>query len=256
MPEQLSLSVSLNDDATFKNFFLNRQVSQEGGQQGKQQSHQQGNQQNSSRHQVVTILQGQLLSGEESFVYVWGASGSGVSHLLQASCHEASANGLSAQYLPLGELLDYPPQQLLENLEQLSLVCLDDLQVIAGNQIWEEALFDLYNRIKDVGGRLLLGAKCSARELPLQLPDLQSRFGWGPIFQLSEPNDDEKKVILQFRASRRGMELNDDVAQYLISRSGRHMGELMGCLDQLEKISLQEGRKLSIPFVKQVFNFT
>lgn len=243
MPKQLSLRINLNDDATFENFFLKRQDSQQ-----------------RSKSQAVSTLQNQFYSNfgttEESFVYLWGASGSGVSHLLQASCHQASANGLSAQYLPLAEILDYPPQQLLENLEQLSLVCLDDLQIIAGNRIWEEALFDLYNRIKDAGGRLSLGANCSARELPLQLPDLQSRFGWGPVFHLSEPEDNEKMAILQFRASRRGMALNDDVAQYLISRAVRNMGELMECLDKLEEISLQERRKLSIPFVKQVFNFS
>lgn len=234
MPEQLSLRINLNDDATFENFFL---------------------QQRDSRHQVVTVLQDQFCSEGESFIYLWGASGSGVSHLLQASCHQASAKGLSAQYLPLGELLDYPPQQLLENLEQLSLVCLDDLQVIAGNQPWETALFGLYNRIRETGGCLLLGANCSVRELPLQLPDLQSRFGWGPVFQLPEANDEEKIAILQFRASRRGMELGGDVAQYLINRTARGLGELMGCLETLDEASLEAKRKLSIPFVKQVFGW-
>jgi DnaA family protein len=234
VPEQLSLRINLNDDATFENFFL---------------------QQQDSRHQVVTVLQDQFCSNGESFIYLWGASGSGVSHLLQASCHQASSQGLTAQYLPLSELLDYPPQQLLENLEQLSLVCLDDLQIIAGNQQWETALFDLYNRIREAGGHLLLGANCSARELPLQLPDLQSRFGWGPVFLLPEANDEEKIAILQFRASRRGMELGDDVAQFLINRAARGLGELMSCLETLDEASLEAKRKLSIPFVKQVFGW-
>lgn len=234
MPQQLSLRINLNDDATFENFFL---------------------QEKDSNRQVSTVLCDQLLSGEQPFIYLWGANGSGVSHLLQASCHQASTKGLSAQYLPLGELMDYPPQQLLENLEQLSLVCLDDIQVISGNSEWENGLFDLFNRIRQVEGCLLLGANCSARELPLQLPDLQSRFSWGPTFQLSSSDDDEKLQILQFRASRRGMELGDDVARYLINRADRELKELIRCLDILEDASLQEGRKLSIPFVKQVFGW-
>lgn len=234
MPQQLSLRINLNDDATFENFFLQEQ---------------------DSNRQVATVLRDQLLPREQPFIYLWGARGSGVSHLLQASCHQASAQGLSAQYLPLGELLDYPPEQLLENLEQLSLVCLDDVQVVSGNSEWEKGLFDLFNRIRQAEGCLLLGANCSARELPLQLPDLQSRFGWGPVFQLSSSDDDEKLQILQFRASRRGMELGDDVARYLINRAARELGELIRCLDRLEDVSLQEGRKLSIPFVKQVFGW-
>ena len=234
MPQQLSLRINLNDEATFENFFLQEQ---------------------DSNRQVATVLRDQLLSGEQPFIYIWGASGSGVSHLLQASCHQASTQGLSAQYLPLGELLDYPPEQLLENLEQLSLVCLDNVQEVSGNSEWEKGLFDLFNRIRQVEGCLLLGADCSARELPLELPDLQSRFGWGPVFQLSSSNDDEKLRILQFRASRRGMELGDDVARYLINRAARGLGELIHCLDILEDTSLQERRKLSIPFIKQVFDW-
>lgn len=241
MSQQLSLSIKLNDDATFENFYVSGI----------------GNSEDTVRQQVIEVVRSSA-SPEchpEPFVYLWGIRGSGVSHLLQASCHGASARGFSAQYLPLVELLDYPPDQLLENLEQLSLVCLDDLQVVMGNSIWERALFDLYNRVRQTGCRLLVGANCSARALSIELPDLQSRFGWGPIFQLPVPDDEEKKTILQFRAARRGMALSDEVARYLITRAGRGLNELMGCLDRLEEVSLQQRRKLSIPFVKQVFGF-
>ena len=234
MPRQLSLGINLNDDATFENFFL------------LDQDH---------KCQVLAVLRNQLVSGDEPFVYLWGPTGCGVSHLLQASCHQASTNGLQVQYLPLAELLDYTPQSLLENLEQLPLICLDDVQLVAGNTHWEEALFSLYNRVRQAHGRLLVGADCTPRELPLQLPDLQSRLGWGPVFQLQSSDDELKTLIIQFRASRRGMELSDDVARYLINRAARDLSELMACLDTLESASLEEKRKLSIPFVKQVFGW-
>lgn len=234
MPRQLSLRINLNDDATFENFFLLDQ---------------------DRKHQIVELLRSQLMSGEEPFVYLWGPNGSGVSHLLQASCHRATANDLQVQYLPLSELLDYPPQELLENLEHMPLICLDDIQLVAGNAVWEEALFGLYNRVRQAKGRLLVGADCAPRELPLQLPDLQSRLGWGPVFQLKASDDDVKALILQFRASRRGMELGDDVAMFLINRAARDLSGLMACLDILESASLEARRKLSIPFVKQVFDW-
>jgi DnaA family protein len=241
VPQQLSLSIKLNDDATFENFYVS------GSDKGVE----------TVRQQMIDVVDGSFSPerNPEPFIYLWGGDGSGVSHLLQASCHGASAQSLSAQYLPLTELLDYPPHQLLDNLEQLSLICLDDIQVVAGNSDWELALFDLYNRVRQTECRLLVGANCSVRELSLDLPDLQSRFGWGPVFHLPVPSDEEKKSILQFRAARRGMAMNEDVAGYLITRTARGLNELMCCLDRLEEASLQQRRKLSIPFVKQVFGF-
>jgi DnaA family protein len=258
VPRQLSLRINLNDDATFENFYVCNAVT------GLAPVAQQvievvkTSLSPDSRSSCSSSLYSSSLPGKNSlepFVYLWGSTGSGVSHLLQASCHWCSSQGRSAQYLPLAALQGYPPAELLENLEQLSLICLDDVQVVAGNRQWEQVLFDFYNRVRQAGGCLLAGANCPARELPLDLPDLQSRFAWGPVFQLPALGDEDKKLILQFRAERRGMLLTDEVAHYLINRAARGMNELMRCLDTLEDISLQEGRKLSIPFVKQVFGF-
>ena len=232
--KQLILNVQLNDDATFENFFLKD---------------------NSYNYTAVEVLRNQLLSYDNPFVYLWGAHGSGVSHLLQASCHKAFSQGLSSQYLSLSEFLDYSPEELLGKLEGVSLVCLDNIQAISGKIGWEKALFNLYNRIRDSSEFLLLGSSCSVRELSLKLPDLQSRCSSAPVFQLSMLDDSDKLKILQFRALRRGMKLNDDVAKYMIVRASREMKSLMHCLDVLEETSLQAQRKLSIPFVKKIFSW-
>lgn len=234
MSNQLTLNVKLNDDATFENFFLKE---------------------NSPNYPAVEVLRSQFLSHDNPFVYLWGAHGSGVSHLLQASCHKAFSQGFSAQYLSLSEFLDYSPEELLDKLEGVSLVCLDNIQEISGKIGWEKALFHLYNRIKDSNAFLLLGANCSVRELSLELPDLQSRYSSAPVFQLSMSDDSDKLKIIQFRALRRGMKLNDDVAKYMIVRASREMKSLMHCLDVLEETSLQAKRKLSIPFVRKIFNW-
>lgn len=229
MSEQLILNVNLNDNATFENFFL---------------------QKDSDNAVVVKVLQNQLLSRKNPFVYLWGGKGSGVSHLLQASCHNTLAQSLSAQYLSLSEFSDYSPEELFRNLDAVSLICLDNVQFVSGNIHWEQQLFNLYNRIKDSGRSLLIGANCSARELPLSLPDLQSRFSSGSLFQLASLDDTSKSKILQFRALGRGIKITDDIAQFIIARAPREMNSLMNCLSILEKLSLQEKRKLSKPFIK------
>src|SRR5690606_31694421 len=145
-PRQLSLGVSLKDDATFTNFHAPA-----GG----------------ANAQMVAAVRAQLQVGGERFIYLWGGSGVGLTHLLQASCHLAEAQQLRVQYLPLKELVGFAPEALLDRLDQLDLVCLDGLDAVAGKRDWEQALFNLYNALREGEGRLLVAAETNPRELAL-----------------------------------------------------------------------------------------
>ncbi|MGQ9425963.1 DnaA regulatory inactivator Hda [Gilvimarinus sp. F26214L] len=229
-PRQLSLSVSLHDEATFANFYLPPE---------------------SPNRQAVAALERQF-GGGERFIYLWGAPGAGLTHLLQAACHKAAGEGRSAQYLPLRELAGFAPEALFEGLETQDLICLDSLEAVAGLPHWEEALFGLFNRVHDAGKHMVFSAGSSPQSLPLQLEDLRSRLSWGVVFHLEVLDDEEKQRALQARARRRGMEMSREVAQFILSRSPRDMNELFYLLNRLDEQSLQEQRKLTIPFVKQV----
>ena len=158
------------------------------------------------------------------------------------------------RYLPLAELADYGPE-LLDNLEQCELVCLDDLDAVAGRADWEEALFHLFNRLRDAGKRLLLAAATSPRELGVQLPDLQSRLTLALVFQLQELADEDKLRALQLRASRRGLQMPDEVGRFILTRGARSMSALFELLEQLDQASLQAQRKLTIPFLKETLGW-
>jgi len=231
LPQQLSLSVNLNDDATFENFYAPPQT---------------------HNAMVVQGLRQQLNDGGESFIYVWGAPGCGLTHLLQAACHQAQSAGLSVQYLPLRDLVGYAPEELFTGLEMVDLVCLDCLPTVAGRPDWELAIFNLYNRLREEGKRLLVAAEHSPRELALSLEDLRSRLQWGLTYQVHSLSDDDKQQALQMRARARGLELSDEVAQYIIQRLPRDTNELFWQLQRLDHASLAEQRKLTIPFVKKV----
>lgn len=231
LPQQLSLGVNLNDDATFENFYAP-----------------------AATHNAM-VLQGlrqQVEGSGESFIYLWGAPGCGLTHLLQAACHEAQHQGLSVQYLPLRDLAGYAPDELFAGLDAVDLVCLDCLPAVAGRSDWELAIFNLYNRLRDHGKRLLVAAEQSPRELALTLEDLRSRLQWGLTYQVHSLSDDDKQQALQLRARARGLELSDDVAQYIIQRLPRDTNELFWQLQRLDHASLAEQRKLTIPFVKKV----
>ncbi len=222
--QQLALEIRLRDDATFDNFFTT-----------------------SPNEVVVNALSHWDAPSSEPVMYLHGAEGSGKTHLLQASCHQFDADAL---YLPLGELSHFQPQDVLQGVESMALLCLDDLQRVSGVSEWEEALFNLYNRARQSGCRLLLAADTAPRKLPVSLPDLASRLSWGVVYQLAEANDEEKAQILRFRAGRRGMTLSPEAAAYIVHRAPRETGDLLQLLDKLDQASLVEQRALSIPFVK------
>ena len=113
--------------------------------------------------------------------YLWGASGVGCTHLLQAMCYQADRTGQTAVYLPLREGLTLTPAALA-GLETLTWVCLDDIDAIAGDPNWERAVFHLYNRLYEQAHRLVVTAKMSPSEIPIQLPDLKSRLISGVTF--------------------------------------------------------------------------
>lgn len=233
IPQQLSLGVILNDEARFENFYSTK---------------------GSVNEQAVALLRQQVDTQGYPFVYLQGGPGSGLSHLLQAGCHYAQAKGLHIQYLPMADLVDYASVELFADLGYLDYLALDDLQAIAGKKEWEQALFHLYNLLRDSGKRLLVAANANVRELPFQLEDLRSRLQWGLTYKIQPLNDMEKQLALQARARARGLELSDDVAHYLLQRLPRDVHQLFSRLHYLDCASLAEQRKLTIPFVKKILS--
>lgn len=226
MIKQLPLAIQLNDEATLANFCW------EGNALLKQHV----------EHFIST--------DHERFIYVWGAYGVGKSHLLQACCQSVSLNQ-TAIYMPLTLLKEWGPN-VLEGLEVHDIVCIDDVDIIAGQRDWEEALFYLYNRIRDTKeqSRLLLSGKGKPNDQGFLLPDLCSRFNWGLVLPLHELTDEQKIHVWQTRAQQRGFNLPLSVGQFLLNRCARNMHDLQDLLNRLDAASLSAQRKITIPFVK------
>jgi DnaA family protein len=182
-------------------------------------------------------------------LYLWGAAGSGKSHLLQACCQAMNGNQ-SAIYLPLQTLKEWGPE-MLEGIDQQALIGIDDIDTIANLPVWEEALFHLYNRVRDnEKTTLIITGKCPPMQLPLRLPDLQSRLSWSLVIQLNELNDQDKMNTLKLHAHKRGLELSTHVGRFLLNHCARNMHDLHTLLNLLDEASLVAQRKITIPFVK------
>ncbi len=202
---------------------------------------------------VAVGLAQQTAQGKgESQLYFWGDSGLGKSHLLQASCNMAAKNKQTVCYLTQAEIVNQSVE-MFDGLEQLELICLDDIETWLVDADWEMALFDLINRVRENGSRLIMASAHPPEEAFVNLPDLRSRLSWGPVFQLQDLSDKEKYQALRFRAKQSGLDLPENVADYLMQRYPRDMFGLFERLAVLDKASMAMQRKLTIPLIKSVF---
>ncbi|MGH8312645.1 MAG: DnaA regulatory inactivator Hda, partial [Gammaproteobacteria bacterium] len=198
---------------------------------------------------AVDALKQLAQSGGQHALFIWGGDGRGKSHLLQAACRLATASGRRAIYLPMDQAVLLDPQ-VTDNLDSYALVCVDDVQRVAGIEPWQRALFALFNALADKGGSFVASARAAPNAIKRLLPDLASRLSWGPVFQLEPLNDEEKVRALKQRAARRGFELPDDTAHFLLKRQQRDMRSLCATLDALDTASLVAQRRLTLSFVK------
>ena len=163
-------------------------------------------------------------ANEARFIYLWGATGSGKSHLLQA-CND------------LGLERDLP----------LSVV--DDVHTLD-----EEAqieLFNYFNQLRASGGILITSGNAAPTQMGLR-DDLATRLAWGLVYQLHPLSDEEKAKALKTHAKERGMKLPDEVVDYCLRYLRRDLPTLMAVLNALDKWSLTEKKPVTVPMLKKL----
>lgn len=197
------------------------------------------------------LVEGVARGEQSDWLYLAGPSGCGKTHLLLAACAEAGRLGRAATFIPLaasaGRL-----QQALGGQATSTLVCIDGLDVIAGHAEDEVALFHFHNAARQVGARLIYSAREMPSALPWTLPDMASRLEQCTRLAVDSLDETGRRAVLRERASRRGMELDDVVLDYLLRRVGRDLGTLTGLLDRIDRASLAAQRRITVPFLRGV----
>ena len=201
-----------------------------------------------SRPETVALEQLLMRQVPEHSAYVWGVAGIGKSHLLQACC---DALGEAARYVPMVDLIDYPPDQVLAGAELSQLVAIDDIDHAESDAVWQETLFALFNAVQESGGQLLVTANKSPQQLVDTLPDLRSRLSSLPVFQMPRFTEDQVAELLRIRGSAAGIEMTDEVVRYCALRLPRDPRAVVEFINQLDQLSLAQRRAVTIPFVRE-----
>jgi DnaA-homolog protein len=173
---------------------------------------------NAEAHARVRALAEGVLG--ESVVYLWGAAGTGRSHLLRAAARAGGAR----------------------------LVCADDVDGL--NAAGQQALFNAINTAREGGAAVLAAGGAPPAQLALR-PDLASRLGWGLVYQLHPLTDAHKAAWLRGEAAQRGLQLGDDVVDYLLTRLPRDLPSLAALLAQLDRYALARKRQITLPLVRE-----
>lgn len=225
---QLALALASQDKASFDNFF-----SAENG-------------------ELVEALKLMVTQSEYRVLYLYGATGSGKSHLMFACMRLAKQLGGQSSYQSLAD--SYVTPEMLALIEPAHLVCIDNIGAWAGSTERERALFTLFEQIKHEGGQLVVAANQPADISGFVIPDLISRLSSGLIYPLLPLTDDQTLSALKLRAEQRGLSVTLDVLRYLLSRATRNTAELFQILDQIDRASLAEQRRITIPFIQNLLS--
>ncbi|MCY4183107.1 MAG: DnaA regulatory inactivator Hda [Gammaproteobacteria bacterium] len=225
--DQLPLAVGLADEANFDNFVVSRE-----------------------NLQIVTWLREP--ERLDSPVLIWGPPASGRTHLLQACCH--LAGNRRAFFLPLRHRLIMRPE-ILDDLAEIAMICIDDVQLAAGDADWERALVRLLNSVNPAASRLVLAASAPAAKIGWALADLRSRLQQALSFRLHPLNETGIRQAFTLRARNRGLRLDDGVVDYIFLRAERRLDALMAILDRLDESSIRRQRHITIPQVKRILGW-
>jgi DnaA family protein len=213
--QQLLLELAPPPPPTLENFFPGRNVA------------------------ALKALRG-ALEGGERFVFLWGARGSGKTHLLRGFAEGAKAKRVAA-YIAASSA-DWARSG------KLAAAAVDDVARL--DESGQIALFDLCNRLRGSGGSLAASDEAPPAQLALR-PDLRSRLASGIVLQLHLLSDEDKVAALREHAAGRGIALDDGLIAYLLTHFDRDMGTQIAMLDALDRYSLQQKRPITLPLLRE-----
>ena len=190
-----------------------------------------------------------LLNQDDLFLY--GISGTGKSFLLQSLCNYYADSKKTSLYIPINEIKDFG-SDFLDSLEELDLICIEEIDAISGDDNWEVAIFNLINNCLISKTRLIFCSQLNPSTINFNLKDLFSRIKKIDHLELFPVSESNLREALNFIKDINSYEVGDNEINYLMTHSKRSIANLVRIIDDLDQLSLQLKRKITIPLIKEL----
>ena len=190
-----------------------------------------------------------FIDSDETLFYLWGETGSGKTHLLQAYVTQLLASEKTAVIIKPSEL---DQRQNVQLIEMFDIVCIDNVENIAQNKAREEALFFWINEIKQAGKKIILAGQLSNNSPQWQLPDLRSRLQAGRTHELKTLNREDSLTVFKQQAENKGIKIDSKIENYLKNNCDMNMSYLSSLLVKLDEATLVEKKQVTIPLLKKI----
>lgn len=177
----------------------------------------------------------------ERFIYLWGAPGSGRSHLLRAVLQSLADAGRRVRL--------YGADEMPAADEIAEVVGVDDVERLDGQA--QINLFNIFNDLKESSGMLVVTGDRPPARLPLR-PDLLTRLAWGLVYEVHVLSEDDRRAAVLEYAAARGFALPVEVTEYLLARVPRDLSSLRALVDTLDRASLEQKRAVTVPLAREV----
>ena len=195
-------------------------------------------------------------------LYIYGYSGLGKTHLIQAIGHEVRARHPELQVLYVsmnkfqsqfqtayknGEIPDF-----IHFYQTIDVLLIDDIQELTGKTGTQNVFFNIFNHLQLAGKQLVL----TSDKPPVELKDIEerllTRFKWGLSAELSMPDTETKLKIIAAKAKRLGAQISDEVAAFLAENISSNVREIEGALSSLVANASFLGRPITVSLAKEV----
>lgn len=201
-------------------------------------------------------------------LFIYGNSGLGKTHLLRAISSEITAKNPDADIiitrgeefvnLIVGGINKNKMNEIHEKYRNCDVLLVDDIQFIAGKPSTQEEFFHTFNALTQAGKQIVLTSDRSPKDIEVLDDRLRNRFEWGLIADIQPPDIETRMAIIQRKAQTLGLELPDDVVQFVAEKIKANIRQLEGAVKKINALVNIEGAAINIAMaqnaIKDIMN--